>query len=363
MKKMLILPLVLSALGASLLASCASTSKVAAQPTGMQKEIVSTALLAANTTSSPSGLKRAAGGEATSPIVFNVNDVNATLASFDSLALDSYSVKTSTADSDKTGYAKKDEIVYTLPEGGSETIVLYYNEMKEGSISATATVSVSTSTTASEASSSEATSSAEKEEEEHEEKEKETKLHGMGFRSGAFNDLLDDTMEFDDFEDDTNVTVTGSWRKGLAYIESVEYNFFAEELTIKEDDETTSLSSFGLFKEGSFLAVEQIDVMDGTEKETAYAYTAFQNASYTRFLLTEDTEDQERRLVYKTPLNKLVINRFVDQGKILYSLHAKQIGAMSLVGLYERIVTTNADGSETVTYQVYDKTATIPDED
>jgi uncharacterized protein YcfL len=353
MKKMLILPLVVSALGASLLASCTSTSKVAVQPTGLQKEIVSTALLASNATSSPSALQRAATGEATSSIVFNVNDVNATLSSFDSLALDSYSVKTSTTDSDKTSYAKKDEIVYTLPEGGSETIILYYNEMKEGSLSATAAVSASVST---------ATSKAESEEEK-DEKEKETRLHGLGFRSGAFNDLLGDAMEFDDFEDDANVSVTGSWREGLAYIESVEYRFYSEELNVKEDDETTCLSSFGLFKEGSFLSVEQIDVMDGTEKETAYAYTAFQNASYTRFLLTEDTEDQERRLVYKTPLNKLVINRFVDQGKTLYSLHAKQIGAMSLVGLYERIVTINADGSETITYQLYTKTATIPDED
>src|SRR5574344_2114423 len=102
--------------------------------------------------------------------------------------------------------------------------------------------------------------------------------------------------------------------------------------------------------------------MDGTEKETAYAYTAFQNASYTRFLLTEDTEDQERRLVYKTPLNKLVINRFVDQGNTLYSLHAKQIGAMSLVGLYERIVTSYADCSDTVSDLVYNTTPPTPDQ-
>jgi hypothetical protein len=358
MKKMLILPLVVSAFGASLLAGCASTAQTATPaPSGMQKEIVSTALLAANKSAVPQGLKRAASTAGVpSPITFDVSNVSATLASFDSLALDSYSVKTTTADSDKEGYAKKDEIVYTLPDGASETIILYYNEMATGSVSVTASANVSASASTSE-------TAAAKKEEDHDEAEKDTKLHGMGFRSGAFNDLLDDTMEFDDFEDEVNVEVTGSWREGLAYIESAEYHFYSEELTVKEEDETSTLASFGLFNTNSFLAVEEITVMEGTEKETAYAYTAFQNASYTRFLLTEDSDDQERRLVYKTPLSKLVINRFEEQGKTLYSLHAKTVGVMSFVGLYEKLVTTNSDGTETVSYALYDKTATIPDED
>ena len=347
MKKMLILPLVVSALGASLLASCTSTSQVATPkaPTGMEKEIVSTALLAsqANTTL-PQGMKMAVSSNAsasTSPITFDPNDVSATLMSFDNLLLESYTVDSKTTDSDKSEYAKKDEIAYTLPSGATESIVLYYNEAVTGS--------VETSLTS--ASSSE------------EDAEVEVKLHSTGFRSGAFNDMLEGSAEFDDYETDKNVQIKGSWKEGIAYIESVTYRFYSEELTVKDGEETASFSSFGIFNRSSFLAVEEIGVVDGTKKETAYAYTAFQNATYTRFLLSEDSEDQERRLVYRTPMEKLVINRFVDQGKTLYSLHAKKAGVMNLVGLYEKVITVNDDGTKTVTYALYEKPATIPEED
>lgn len=356
----------LAALGAALLAGCNSQAAVT-KPTAMQKEIVSAALLA-----SPSAQSRylKAKKAAQSPIDFDPNDVTASLASFDALSLSSYSVKTNTLASDKTDYTHEDEIVYTLPDGSVSKVYLYYNDAKTGVW--TASSSTSTSTTTSATTSTTSNPSASKGNDDKEDEDEKEHLHQHGFRSGAFNDLLGDGMKFDDFEDDENVSASGEWKKGLAYIEGTEYNFYSEKVTVTETEtedgktetEVSDFSSFALFTTTSFLGVEQISVVDGTEKETAYAYTSLdvKALSFERFLLSE--EENESRLVYVSPKQKMVINRYLKDGKTRYSLHVKIPGAMKLVGIYEKVVTTASDGTESVSYQLVSKDATqAPHED
>jgi hypothetical protein len=366
----------LAALGAALLAGCNSQAAVT-KPSAMQKEIVSAALLASPSAQSRY-LKAKAAAQAQSPIAFDPNDVTASLASFDALSLSSYSVKTNTLTSDKTDYTHEDEIVYTLPDGSVSKVYLYYNDAKTGAWTASSNAT-STSTSTSTSSSTSATTSttsgpsaSKGNDEDKEEDDEKEHLHQHGFRSGAFNDLLGDGMEFDDFEDDENVVATGEWKKGLAYIEGTEYNFYSEKVTVTETEtedgktetEVSDFSSFALFTTTSFLGVEQISVVDGTEKETAYAYTSMdaKALSFERFLLSE--EEDESRLVYVSPKEKLVINRYLKDGKTRYSLHVKVPGAMSFVGIYEKVVTTASDGSESVSYQLVSKDASqAPHED
>lgn len=376
MKKIL-LPLVLSALGVGVLAGCTATRTSItgdSTPSGLHKEIVSTALLAAN--ANASGLKmaqREASVASPSSLVFDPNDIPSSLASFDALSLDSYGIKSTITTSDVSGYETKEEIVYTTPDGVAQSVVLYYNTLKTADVSVTVSAPASSETVTSSSetpSSSETNSSLDvstpllsstTSQEEKEDEDEERKLHGFGFRHGGFNSLMGDHCEFDDFEDDGG-TIVGSWRKGLADIAGVEYRFFSEELTVTEGEESTKFSSFILAAQANFLAVEQVNVLDGTEKETAYAYTAFQNGGYTRFLLTEE-DDGDRRLAYLTPLKKVVINRFTEEGKILYSLHAKVHNSMKLVGLYEKVITTAEDGSQVVSYVVHETTSQVPTED
>jgi hypothetical protein len=352
----------LAALGATLLAGCNTTQTAAVKPTAMQKEIVSAALLA-NPTAQSRFLKARAAQNA-SPIDFDPNDVSASLKSFDALSLSSYSVVTNTLTSDKSEYAHEDEVVYTLPDGSVSKIYLYYNDAKTGNWTASASTSTSTST-----SETTSTPSASRGDDKEEDDDKEH-LHQHGFRSGAFNGLLRGGMKFDDFEDDENATATGEWKKGIALIEATEYQFFSEKVTVSETEtedgktetEVSDFSSFALYSASSFLSVEQMSVLDGSEKETAYAYTSFQNMSFERFLLTE--EENESRLVYLSPKEKLVINRYLEDGKTRYSLHVKIPFSMKFIGIYEKVVTTASDGSETVSYKlVSENAAEAPHED
>jgi hypothetical protein len=69
-------------------------------------------------------------------------------------------------------------------------------------------------------------------------------------------------------------------------------------------------------------------------------------------------------LVYVSPKEKMVINRYLKDNKTRYSLHVKVPGAMSFVGIYEKVVVTAADGTESATYQLVSENATeAPHED
>jgi len=326
-------------LGIGMLAGCGNTTQANAA-TPMEHEIVSAALL----TDAQASAKYRQALQRKSPISFDPNDVSASLSSFDSLALDSYKVDTKKATSDKTEYANKDEIVYTLPDGSLETINLYYGEVTEKSWTITASAT-------------------------EDDNEESVKLHENGFRSGGFSGLLESDMEIDDYDDDENAEVKGSWKRGLAVIADTEYSFYSEELaiTVTEEDgdkETSSFSSFGLFKQGFVLAVEQFEVVEGTERETAYAYTKIDGIEFERFLLTTDSEDNEARLVSVTPTEKIVITRFEKNGKTLYALRVRELHTYKFVGIYERVVTKDDAGVEVVSYKLYSETETdAPTED
>ena len=345
MKKQILVPIILSSLGVAMLASCSLKTSENSTPSSLEQEVVSSALLSQKSNAALQ-LKKETSIPATaaSSLSFNPSDPSATLASFDNFALDDYSIKTNVLTSDKEDYEHKDEIVYTLPDGTSKSVILYYGESKIGSVDASAELSTTTSTSAGTNESTE-----------------RSELHLYGYRNGGFEGMLNAGWSFEDEEDETNVSVSGTWKYGLAYVEGAEYRFHAEEMTLTKDGKSAETTSFGLFGQGSFLAVEQAVVTNGSETAKAYAYTAFQNATFTRYLLAESAT--MRRLVYRTPLNKLVINRYEEDGKTLYSLHVKVVGSMSLVGVYEKVVSTASDGTENVSYVLYQKTSDTPSED
>jgi small ligand-binding sensory domain FIST len=147
MNKTILLPLALSSLGVALLAGCTPAS-TASTPTSLEQEVVSSALLSQKNTASPLLLKKATASSA-ADLSFDATDVPGTLASFDALSLDNYTIKTNVLVSDKEDYDHKDEIVYTLADGSSKSVILYYSESKlvstSATVSASATVNASTS--------------------------------------------------------------------------------------------------------------------------------------------------------------------------------------------------------------------------
>jgi len=344
-KTFAVLPL--AAFGITLLAGCnnnAAASNSSATP--MQQEIVSAALLVDPT--AQNSYLRAKAETAKNPIEFDPNNIGASLASMDALSLSDYGVTSTTLTSDRDAYANEEEIVYSLPDGSEYSIFLYYGDPKKSS-----TVVSASSTT-----SGDSTSDTQNEEEKN--------LHGFGFRSGAFNEMLSSGMKIDDYDNDENATIEAEWKSGLAVIESQEYRFYSEHLKVTktEDSETkvSEFSSFGLFNRGSFLAIEQIAVVDGTERENAYAYTSFQKGGYVRFLLSE--AEEKARFVYLTPAEKMVITRFEKDNATRYAIRVKVVGSMSFVGIYEKKVVTAEDGSTTTTYELVSKNeAEAPEED
>jgi hypothetical protein len=347
---------VLAALGVAALGGCSTTGTTpAAQSTPLEKEIVSAALLASP--SAKTSYLAARSKAAQAPLSFDPNDVSSSLASFDALDLESYGIETNEKVSDKEAYAHEEEIIYSQPDGTKKTIVLYYGS---GTIAAASSASAADKGTIDIS----GTATVESDDDEAEIK---AGLHGHGWRSGGFNGMLEADMEIDDYEDEANATISGEWKQGIAYVEEVEYSFYSEKLaiTVTEEDgdkETADFASFGLFRAGSFVTVEQLAITEGTEKETAYAYTAFTQGGFERFLLTQEEDDV--RLVYLTPMEKLVLHRFEKDGKTLYAFYVNLSGQMHFAGIYEKVVTTNDDGTQSVTYQLYsnDKSQ-APDED
>ena len=99
--------------------------------------MVSSALLSQKSNSALQMKKEtSAAAPAEGSLNFDPSDPSATLASFDNLALDDYTIKTNVLASDKEGYEHKDEIVYTLPDGSSKSVILYYGESKIGNVDA-----------------------------------------------------------------------------------------------------------------------------------------------------------------------------------------------------------------------------------
>lgn len=340
----------IAVLGLSALSGCtlANSSQSEGQTLSpLEKEIGSSALLLRGTSSSTSARLLYAQKEATtaSPITIDASNVGATLASFDALASDQYSLKSETLTSDKSEYSSEEKMSFSLPDQSTEEVYLYYGDPEAVAVEASGEAGVSYSGTSGDGMAI-----------------AKGYVHGYGYRGGAFAGMLDGKWTFADDEDKEDVTTTSNWKAGLALIGDSSYHFFLEELDITTSSTHYTLTSFALVGGYSrFLSVEQARIENDGAVANVYAYTSFNRGSYSRFLLRESAEAM--RLVYKTPLTKVAINRFVDEGTTLYSIHYKQAGSMALVGLYEKVVTTNADGSETVTYQVYDKTATIPDED
>lgn len=343
MKKKIFLPLAFASLGVAVLAGCTPASTTAAAPTSFEQEVVSSALLTQQSANPALLMKKNENTTAATSLSFDVNDVPATLASFDALSLENYTIKTTALTSDKEGYDHEDEIVYSLPDGTTKTVTLYYGESKVVSVEASVDASAEASTSTSDNTATE-----------------QAELHLYGYRHGGFEGMLQAGWSFKDNEDETNISYSGTWKNGIAYIGESEYRFHAEEITVTKDGVKATTTSFGLFAQSRFLAVEQAQVTNGSETANVYAYTSFQNASYTRYLLAESSSD--RRLVYRTPLSKLVINRYQESGKTLYSVHLKVVGSMTLVGVYQKVVTTASDGSESVSYVVYQNEKNVPSE-
>lgn len=345
MKKQILL-VALSALGFATLAGCGGTS-TSSNATPMQKEIVSAALLQDPTAkaSYTKALKNQQAATKHSPIAFDANDVSASLASFDALSLNSFAIVSEEKTSDKAEYTHLETITYTLPDASTTSLSLYFNDPVSKSWSISASVN-----------------------EEGNDTEIEAKLHGQGFRSGNFNGLLKSDMKIDDYEDEI-ASIDGSWKEGLALINETEYRFYSEQLhvVVTEDDgevETSDLSAFALYNASSFTAVEQFGVIEGTEVETAYAYTSFSKGSYELFLLSDDSDDKETRLVYLSNGEKLVIVRFEKDGKTLYAIRVKQIAGFKFIGIYEKVESTDVSGNVTTSYRLVSEDATAaPSED
>lgn len=342
MKKTLVV-LPLAALGIALLAGCNGNAD-AAIVTPMQQEIVSAALLADPTAQNQ--YLRAKAKATADPILFDPNNIGASLASFDALSLANYGVESSTLTSDKDAYAHEEKIVYTLPDGSKANVLLYYGDPKEVTTQLSASASIGGN---------------------QEDGEEGKNLHSFGFRSGAFKGMLAKGMKIKDYKDEANATIQGEWKSGLAVVESTEYRFYSEHLKVSTmieggNAKESEFSSFGLFNGSSFLAIEQVTIADGTAQANAYAYTSFQKGGYVRFLLSE--EESKARFVYLSPSEKIVINRYVEDQKTLYSVHIKVSGSMSFVGIYEKKTTTAEDGTETVSYELVSKNESkAPEED
>jgi hypothetical protein len=330
----------------------------------LASEVASSALLLRPGSSALSGVALSAhhpwGGDASSsgsgtektpvpgPITIDPNDPSATLASFDALAVGDYSLKEEAVASDRADYANEEILTYVLPDGTSEQIALYF-----GAVAATS-------------SSSEETSSAAPIEERNNPFDSgyDSILHGYGYGSGACDGMLLGGYRFLDLTGAKgNVTASYVRTIGVAVTPSFECAFVSEEIHAVTDAKTYDLASFALKpSEGSYLSVEQAYATNGSDTRSVYVYTAKDETSVARLLLQDTAEAM--RLVYLTTGEKVAIDRFAKDGNTYYAIHLKKAGAMALTGLYEKVVATDADGNETVTYVKVDpKTvASIPAE-
>jgi hypothetical protein len=371
MKKTWIL-MSIAILGAGSLAGCTLAGQTdSTTATSLQKEIGSAALLmkSASSTSTVSFAKRSTSisSSEASPVTFSGTNISDTLASFDALSVDAYSVKSETLTSDKAEYASEEKLTFTLPSGSSQAVTLYYGDPNAvmASIEGSVDVTISTSNDPVSSSNAAETTSQTTGSTSSGNQDDGTFVHyahGFGYRGGYFAGMLNGNWSFVDDETDSTLTSTSLWKAGLAIIEDVSYHFVSEDLTIKSATKSYDLSSFVLVGErGNFLSVEQAQIENNGKTAMVYAYTSFVKGSYVRMLLQNSTEQE--RLVYKTPFTKMVIDRYLEEGKTLYAVHLKQIGSMALVGVYEKVVSQDADGNSVVTYVVHEDTSSAPSEE
>jgi hypothetical protein len=283
-------------------------------------------------------------GDTAAPITMDPSDPSSTLASFDELAVGDYTLKTAAVTSDRSAYASEETLTYVLPNGAAKEVTLYFG---------TPATEAASSLADSSASSSEATSGPVDEKAKNDgpfASAYDTALHGYGYGSGAFAGMLRGNYGFMDFgkaQGDLSVTYTRTL--GLAVTSDNECDFVSEEITAVTSQKTYNLYSFALLVSAkSFVAAEEAYVTNGADTASVYAYAAVSNGTATRFLL--QATSAATRLAYLDSTEKIAINRFAEEGNTYYSLHLKEKGAMALVGVYEKVVTTSSAGVATVTY-------------
>lgn len=322
------------------LAGCALTSSTDGTTPSMAKEVASLSLFSNNATVSAQSLQKAALNAVATALPFGFSSVESALASFENLSFSVYKVTIESSPSDRAEYLHKDTIAYTLPSGESSTAVLYYGDVA---------VSESTDATASassESGSSDATLPSSLSEKKGDKGSKgDFYLHCNGYGDGSCDELLngssfakeEGTLTYDRFE-------------GLAVVDGAEYTFYAENKTGTRKGKTFDRSSFSiLYSESDYLTVEEAAVSDSNGTRNVYVYTSFINGSKKHFLLDDNANCL--RFVYKTDTDKAAINRFVYDGVTYFTVHMKQAGTMSLVGVYKKVETTAEDGTVSVSYE------------
>jgi|GEM_PF-6100382 hypothetical protein len=277
--------------------------------------------------------------DANAPITMDPSDPSSTLASFDELAVGDYTLKTAAVTSDRSAYASEETLAYVLPNGVTEAATLYFGTPAVETDSSSEASSAATSgTLGSKAKTGPFASPY------------DNALHGYGYGSGAFAGMLRGNYGFMDFgkaQGDLSVTYTRTL--GVAVTSNEECAFVSEKITAVASQKTYNLYSFALLLSAkAFVSAEEAYVTNGTDATSVYAYAAVNNGTATRFLLQNSAA--ATRLAYLDSSEKIAINRFAQEGNTYYSIHLKEKGAMALVGVYEKVVTTDSEGAATVTY-------------
>jgi hypothetical protein len=345
MKKILnaaVLPL----LGVALLAGCSGSSSP--QASALQNEVVSAAILFnPGFQKNVASVKRAA--------VPAEAAVAERLAAFEALDFANYRITSESIESPRSDYAEGEKLTYLASDGTSQSIYLYYGPSEK--------VTTSFGPTSSDPSRTEETSDHEGKDEE----EEAHRLHDAGLASGAYEELLESDMEIDDYDDDETGIKESTYKKGIAVIAEKEYRFSSEQLHIVAreadgEEEVLDYATFGLYEGTDFLVVEQFEVVEEGEKDSAYAFTSSFAGDLQHLLLVQDEEETRYASLHSGEL--IAITRFREDDKTLFAFYEGKKGALTLTGLYEKVVTATSDGAEQVSYVTYEGTpASLPEED
>lgn len=334
--------------GSLLLAACSlgtsnSSNADTVNPT-MAKEVASLSLLVGGSSSAPAGLKRVFLSDG--PFEIDATDPTKTLTGFENFSFSKYTVSVVSETSDRADYTNKETITYTLPSGESATATLYFGVVTTtNSVEASSASEEAPSSTTSEDVTSAPSSLLEKKGYGAGSKGGMF-LHGNGYGDGSCGEMLSGNYSFENQDG----AVTFNRFEGLAVVEGNEYSFIAETLEGTRKGKTFTRSSFSLiYSETSYLTVEEATVSDGSSERNVYVYTSVKEGVKTHYLLEEGAKYE--RLVYKTDYDKAAINRFEYNGDTYFTLHIKEAGTMSLVGVYNKVLTTAEDGTVTVSYQ------------
>jgi len=338
MKKTFLMPILAILTGGALAGGCALASNSSTQTviddTSLAKEIATSSLFVASS-KAVSSLKKAAVPNRVfegAPIEVDVDDIPATLSNFDELSIANYSIATVSEASDRDDYANKTQLTYTLPSGESNFVVLYFGAI-------TTETEESDASTTSELTDSDITGAL------------KNALHGHGYGGGSCDGMLKGSNRFINILKHGNADLTYQRNFGIAVIGTDEYPFAAEHVEAVTASKTYEASSFALlFSENSFLSVEQAYVTDGTNLNEVYIYTLVNGDDSLHYLIQDSST--KMRMAYLTGTQKIAINRFTSEDKTYYTIHVREKGVMNLFGVYERIITTDEAGNETITYEL-----------